>query len=402
MAAVHYHTTAIPSRRFYALLGFLGLWVFLGLYAAHQMETYGHHITGMNNQVVWGVPHVFAVFLIIAASGALNVASVASVFNIDSYRPLSRLSALLAIALLIGGLAVLVLDLGRPDRLIVAMTHYNFKSIFAWNIFLYTGFAVILVVYLWLQMEPRLNHLSRYAGLLAFGWRLILTSGTGLIFGLLVARQAYDAAILAPMFILMSLSLGTAVFILVMLAIYRFMNMTIVEETLNRFKKLLGMFVLAVVYIVTVYHLSNLYVSEHSGIERFILLDGGTYTLIFWVVQVVMGSLIPLLLIYSSIFSRLSFSLALAALLVVIGGIGQLYVLIVGGQAYPLNLFPGMEVSSSFYDGEIAQYSASIFEILLGVGGVAFALAVVWVGIRVLPLMPNNAHIESPVNGSRD
>ena len=397
MAVVHHQTIEIPSRRFYALLGFFGLWVFLGLYAAHQMDSYGHHITGMNNQVVWGLPHVFAVFLILSSSGALNVASIASVFNVESYRPLSRLSALLAIALLIGGLAVLVLDLGRPDRLIVAMTHYNFKSIFTWNIFLYIGFAVILVVYLWLQMEPRLSHLSRFAGLLVFIWRLILTTGTGLIFGLLVARQAYDAAVLIPMFILMSLSLGTAVFILVMLAVNRCMNIPIGDETLSRFRKLLGLFVFSVVCIVTIYHLSNLYVTEHTGIEKFILRDGGSYTVIFWVVQVIFGSLIPLLLIYAPMLSRLRISLPLSALFVVLGGMGQLYVLIIGGQAYPLELFPGMEVSSSFYDGQIAQYSVSIYEILLGVGGVALALAVVWIGIRVLPLMPNSLQLKSPI-----
>ena len=34
---------------------------------------------------------------------------------------------------------VLMLDLGRPDRLIVAATHYNFTSVFAWNVFLYSG-----------------------------------------------------------------------------------------------------------------------------------------------------------------------------------------------------------------------------------------------------------------------
>ena len=53
-----------------------------------------------------------------------------------------------AIAFLIAGLIILVLDLGRPDRLIVAMTTYNFKSIFAWNIFLYSGFFVILAALL--------------------------------------------------------------------------------------------------------------------------------------------------------------------------------------------------------------------------------------------------------------
>ena len=58
-------------------------------------------------------------------------ASISSVFNIKIYKPLGRLSALLAICLLTGGLMVLVLDLGRPDRLVVAMTTFNFKSIFA-------------------------------------------------------------------------------------------------------------------------------------------------------------------------------------------------------------------------------------------------------------------------------
>ena len=88
----------------------------IGGLAALYMEHSGHWVTGMSNNIVWGTPHVFAVFLIVAASGALNVASIGSVFGKTMYKPLARLSALLAIALLIGGLLVLVLDLGRPDR----------------------------------------------------------------------------------------------------------------------------------------------------------------------------------------------------------------------------------------------------------------------------------------------
>jgi Ni/Fe-hydrogenase subunit HybB-like protein len=90
---------------------------------------------------------------------------------------------LLAIALLVGGLAILVLDLGRPDRIGVAMTHYNFRSIFAWNILLYTGFLAITALYLWVQMEPRLGRHTRSVGTAAFLWRLILTTGTGSICG---------------------------------------------------------------------------------------------------------------------------------------------------------------------------------------------------------------------------
>ena len=97
-----------------------------GLAAFVYVEHHGHVVTGMTNHIVWGTPHVFAIFLIVAASGALNVASMASVFDKSAYKPLSRLSGILAISLLAGGLAVLVLDLGRADRLIVQMTHFNF------------------------------------------------------------------------------------------------------------------------------------------------------------------------------------------------------------------------------------------------------------------------------------
>ena len=116
---------------FYFLMAIFGAFILGGIGASWYMEHNGHIVTGMNNRIVWGLPHVFAVFLIVAASGALNVASIGSVFGKAQYKPMGRLSGLLAIALLVGGLAVLVLDLGRPDRLIVAMTKYNFKSIFA-------------------------------------------------------------------------------------------------------------------------------------------------------------------------------------------------------------------------------------------------------------------------------
>jgi hypothetical protein len=40
-----------------------------------------------------------------------------------------------------------------------------------------------------LHIERRMNKFSRKAGIAAFIWRLILTTGTGSIFGLLVARH---------------------------------------------------------------------------------------------------------------------------------------------------------------------------------------------------------------------
>jgi molybdopterin-containing oxidoreductase family membrane subunit len=376
------------GRPFYLLLGFIGLFVLAGLGAAWYMEHNGHWVTGMSNQIVWGTPHVFAVFLIVAASGALNVASISSVFGKTPYKPLARLSGLLAITLLVGGLAILVLDLGRPDRLIVAMTYYNFKSIFAWNIFLYIGFMVVVAVYLWMMMERKMNRFTKPAGFAAFIWRLILTTGTGSIFGFLVARQPFDTALLAPMFIIMSFSFGLAIFILVLMATYRWSDRPLGDAILYRLKNLLGVFIAAVLYFVIVYHLTNLYITEQHGVERFLLLDGGVYTTLFWVVQILLGSLLPLALLYSPWTGRSRSWIGIASALVIIGGLAQVYVIIIGGQAYPLELFPGKEVTSSFFDGGINAYTPSLPEVILGIGGVALALAATLVGVRVLRFLP--------------
>jgi molybdopterin-containing oxidoreductase family membrane subunit len=385
VAGIQYREIDGRSGGYAALLGALGALILAGLGAAWFMEHQGHHVTGMSNRIVWGAPHVFAVFLIVAASGALNVASIASVFGRNLYKPLARLSALLAITLLTGGLAVLVLDLGRPERLIVAMTHYNFKSIFAWNIFLYTGFFAVVALYLWTLFERRMHGYTRRAGLLGFLWRLVLTTGTGSIFGFLVAREPYNSALLAPLFIIMSFSFGLAIFVLVLMAACRWTGRALGEVVLHRLGNLLGVFVAAVLYFVAVHHLTNLYIARQHDLERFFLWDGGIYPALFWLGQILVGGILPLALLFGTASRRAT---AAAAVCVILGGLAQLYVLIIGGQAYPQLMFPEKEVSSSFFDGVIAAYAPSLPEVALGVGGMALALALTTVALKVLPFLP--------------
>jgi molybdopterin-containing oxidoreductase family membrane subunit len=384
------------GRGFLALAGLLGALVLAGLAGAHVMESEGHWITGMSHRIVWGTPHVFAVFLIVAASGALNVASIASVFGRDLYKPLTRLSGVLAISLLAGGLAVLVLDLGRPDRLIVAMTTYNFKSIFAWNIFLYTGFFAVAAVYLWMMMERRMNRFAKPAGTFAFLWRLVLTTGTGSIFGFLVARQAYDSAVMAPMFIAMSLAFGHAIFLLTVMAASAGTGRPLGDDVVRRLKNLLGIFLAATLYFVAVQHLTNLYIAERQGVERFLLADGGVYTWLFWLGHVGLGGLVPIALVFAPPTASSRRAAALAAALAVAGGIAQIYVIIIGGQAYPLVLVPGMEIAGPALDADIAAYAPSVYEIALGLGGVGVALLMVTIAVKVLPILPETLADPAP------
>ncbi|MBI5005895.1 MAG: polysulfide reductase NrfD [Nitrosomonadales bacterium] len=377
------------NRLYYVLLAIGGLVVLGGAYAVHMMEHHGHIISGMNNQIVWGMPHVFAIFLIVAASGVLNVASIGSVFGKAVYKARAPLASLLSIAMLAGGLAVLMLDLGRPDRIIVAATNYNVTSVFAWNVVLYSGMFSLVIVYLWTMMERRMNPFNKAAGLAVFVWRFVLTTGTGLIFAFLTARQAYGSALLPPMFIVLSFAWGLAVFHVVQKVIYAWNDKTLDPAILQRTKNLLGVFVVGSLYMVATYHFTNMYFAHQTGFELFILRDGGVYPNLFWWGYVVLGNVLPLLLIYFPGLGKTK-CVMVASLLVVLGAFALLYVFIIGGQAYPLSIFPGYEVSSSFADGQVASYAPSIYEFLLGLGGLGIAFLITTVSVRVLNFMPQD------------
>ena len=381
-------------RNFWLVAVLAGAITAVGLGAAHYMELHGHIVTGMNNQVVWGLPHVFAIFMIVAASGVLNVASIGSVFGQTVYKPRAPLSGLLCIALLMGGLMVLMLDLGRPDRVIVAATHYNFKSVFAWNVFLYSGMTGIVAVYLWTMFERRMNQYSKPAGLAALVWRFVLTTGTGSIFGFLVARQAYQSALLAPLFIVLSFGWGLAVFLVTQSTMYAWEGRVLDGAIRRRMARLLGVFIAASMYLVAVYHLTNLYYAKQAAFERFLLVDGGLYPLLFWGGYVLIGSVLPLLLLFHPKLSGARYTFAASAL-VVAGAFAFLYVFIIGGQAFPLEIFPGHAVSSSFGDGAIASYVPSLPEFLLGVGGLGAALLLTVVGVRAFDFMPQDDFVSA-------
>ena len=386
---------------FYVLAAIGGLVSAIGVAAALYMEHTGHVVTGMNNQIVWGLPHVVAIFLIVAASGVLNVASMGSVFGRVLYKSRAPLSGLLGIAMLSGGLAVIMLDLGRADRLMVAATHFNPTSVFGWNVILYPVFYGFVAVYLWTMMERRMNPFSKAAGLATFVWRVILTSGTGSIFAFLFARQAYGSALLAPMFIIMSFSWGLAVFLVVQSTMYAWNNMTLPPLILRRMKNLLATFVAAVLYLTIVLHLVNAYFAKNIAFEYFILFDS-EFASMFWVGQILIGTLLPLALLFAPGTRDKALWVNVAALLVILGAYFQLYVFIIGGQSFPLDIFPGYDVKSSFMDGAVDHYAASLPEILLAVGGLGIAFTMTTIGVRVLHFLPQDDIAELEAAGASD
>ena len=151
------------------------------------------------------------------------------------------------------------------------------------------------------MMDRRISrsHLPvRAVGGFAFFWRFALTTGTGSIFGFLIARDAYSAAIMAPLFIVSSFLYGLAFTVLVLLMMGREARSELIDrEMLQKFRGMFVLFALAVLYFTVVHHLTKLYQPSYRPVEAFLLRDGGIYTAAFWIGQIAIGTLLPLAIV---------------------------------------------------------------------------------------------------------
>ena len=337
---------------------------------------------------------MLATFLLVAASGALNVASVSSVFGKKDYTPLAPFSCLLALALLAGGLFVLMLDLGRPEQVFLALTRFNWTSVFSINIVIYAVFFGLVGLYwLFTCFAPQSGGVG-ILGFASFLWRLVMTTGSGCVFAVLVGRSAMHSALLPPLFIALSLSLGLAMYIIslykVQFAAQRPFSAVCTDELAGRLRTLLAMLVSITFYMVLALHLIGLNSASLRDFERFVLCTGDVFPILLWGGFGLLGTAIPLALLLLPPFRACTCGLLAAAVGVTLGSLALMYVLIIAPQVYPVELVPGKVITDAFY-GQAASYSATAMEWLVGLCGLGLAGVVVLLGIRMAPVLPDTA-----------
>ncbi len=375
------------SSGYYTLLALLGALVFVSGAAFVYIDIHGHGVTGMSNTVVWGLPHIFALALLVMASGSLNLGSMSTIFAVKRFKQFSRFSAFTAIALLAGGLAVLAIDLGRPDRMLMLMLHMNFRSMFTWNVFLYSGFTVLCFLYLWSMFQ--FPQFTKVVGSAAFGWRFMLTTGTGSIFGVVHAREVFHSAITAPTFVAISLTSGTAMSILLLVSSFHLTGRVMDKRLVYALRNVLIYFLLLVLYLLIVEKFTKFYSPAFYDVEQWILM--GPYAWLYWGGVVFVGVVAPMIILFNHRWGNQVGGIMTAAGLVVAGLFLFIGFVLIAGQSYPLNMFPGYEISSVFQDGLEGSYTPTLVELCLGVGGIGVSGLIYLLGIRFFRLLPQKA-----------
>jgi len=377
------------SKPFYLLTFLLAGLVAAGVYSTWLMSDQGLYLSGMSSRIPWGLPIVMAIFYIGLSAGSLVISSLYGVFGKLEYKPFARVATYMALLLMIGALLSILTDQGRIDRVVVEpFSHFNFLSMLSINPFLYASYILICAAYLVVMMVGN-DKWTKILALVAVLWAILVHSGTGAIFGF-VPRALYNSPLLPPSFVAAALSSGTALMILVLLALFRLTGRPLDQAPVLWIGRLLAVLVLIAGYFVLIENAHRLYAHESRAAERFFLF-GGAHSLLFWGGLLLVGSVLPVLILFHRKAGASIRWVAVAAVMVVAGVLCERYLIVIPGLAYPPDLFPGWTITQSPIEEGIATYAVSLHELLQALGVVALmGLLFLW-GLRTLRLLPGEA-----------
>jgi Ni/Fe-hydrogenase subunit HybB-like protein len=377
------------SKPFYVLTLVLAGLVLAGAYATWQMYQHGLYLTGMNNRIPWGLPIIMAVFYIGLSAGSLVISSLYGVFGKPEYKPFARVATFMATLLMIGALLSILTDQGRLDRVVVEpFIHFNPLSMLSINPFLYSTYILICAVYLCVLMIENQKWTKRFA-LVAVLWAILVHSGTGAIFGF-VPRELYKSPLMPPSFVAAALSSGTALMILVLLALFRLTKRPLDEKPMLWIGRLLAILIVIAGYFVFIENAYRYYAQESREAAHYFLF-GGFHSVVFWFGLVLVGTIIPAALLFGRKTGNAIQWVAFSAVLVVFGILCERYLIVIPGLSHAPDLIPGWKIAHSPIEEGIVNYFPSIYEVVQSLGVIALiGLMFIW-GIKLLKLVPTEA-----------
>jgi Polysulphide reductase len=149
-----------------------GLLVFvLGMFGLEQQISKGHIVTGMRDNVVWGIYIVnFIFFMGLSYAGAL-ISGTLHLFNTEWRKPVIRIAELITVISILIGPCYILLCVGRLDRLYYLALYPRIQSPIAWDVIAISTDIIGCLIFLYLSLIQDLALMRDFAGLDVPAWK---------------------------------------------------------------------------------------------------------------------------------------------------------------------------------------------------------------------------------------
>ncbi len=352
--------------------------------------------TGMRNLDSWGLYITMFMFLVGLSAGGLIISSVPKAFGMEGFGGVSKVAVWTSICCTVLAIGFVVVDLGQPFRVWELFAYSNLSSPLMWDIIVLATYLILSVVYLWAQVRAEAGRVSatalRAVSVIALVCAVLVHSVTAWIFALNAGREMWHTALLAPWFVSSALVCGTALVLVVVIALRRAGYLELDQRHVVKLAKMLGAFLLVDLYFFGCDLLTEGFPGG-EGAEIVGMLVSGPLAPFFWI-EVVGCALAAVVCLVPKL--RTNPFLVAAGLLAVVGIFCKRVQLLVGGfQAANIDL-PGPVTSMTVtnwesgmagaYQGMVYWPTALEFGVALGVVGLGALM--LCVGLKYLPLRP--------------
>jgi molybdopterin-containing oxidoreductase family membrane subunit len=376
---------------------------------------YGLGTTDMRDIASWGLYFSDFVFLIAVSLVGSLITAILRLSNIKWATPLTRISEIIAVTALLSALAIIVVDMGRPDRLWHIFIYGRLQSPIVWDIIVVITYLVISLLLLYLPLIPDIALLQKKMGhkpgwqqrmykILSLGWQgtkdqfKILNFSLTVLMVLIIPmafsihtvtswlfastlRPGWDSTIFGPYFVAGAFMVGAASVIVTMYFIrmqYKFEEY-ITDEHFNMMGKLLVLTSLVYLYfnlnefMVPAYKMKS---GESANIRGLLV---GDYALMFWLVQI-LGMIVPILLMVFKLFRKPK-PLLVISVFIVIGAFFKRYLIVT-----PTLLHPFLPIQN--YPASYHHYSPTWSECTIVIGSIAAIALLISLFIKLFPIIP--------------
>ncbi len=396
-------------------IGFLLLLIAVGTIMYVRQLKIGLGVTDMRDIASWGLYiSDFVFFVAVSLVGSL-ISAILKLSNINWATPLTRIAEIIAVAALFSALAIIVVDMGRPDRLLNIFVYGRLQSPIVWDIIVVNSYLVISLLLLYLPLIPDIALLRKNMGhkprwqqrmykILSVGWQgteeqfkilnLSITSLMILIVPVALSihtvtswlfastlRPGWDSTLFGPYFVAGAFMVGAAAVVIVMYIVrgqYKYQEY-ITNYHFDMMGKLLVLTSLIYLYFNINEYLVPAYKMKSAEGEHILGLFVGDYSLMFWFVQLC-GMLVPILLMIFKPFRKPK-PLMIIAVFIVIGAFFKRYLIVVPTQLHPF--LPIQNYPASYH-----HYSPTFSECSITLGGIAFVALVITLFIKFFPIIP--------------
>ena len=217
--------------RYYLWTGALFSVCLLGLNAYAKQFVHGLYVTGMTDQVSWGVYIANFTFLVGVAAAAVMLVIPVYIYKNEELHDLVIFGELLAVAAILMCLAFVTVDIGRPDRfwhMIPGIGKLNFpRSMLSWDVIVLNGYLVLNVyicaylLYCRYRRVAPSKWLYMPAVFLGIFWAVSIHTVTAFLYVGLGGRPFWNSSIVGPRFIASAFTAGPALIILALQMVRR-------------------------------------------------------------------------------------------------------------------------------------------------------------------------------------